>query len=272
MNINIRKKIKKGGQTCTQTYLKFIRRQDLEFSTDGLETCFVELPRERQRSIVNGSIYRHPHGDAENFRELLRLKLYHLNNCGYEVYITGDINIDFYKCYSDTFTSEYLDMLFDLGYMPLITKATRITDHSATLIDHIYSNSPQKIFKSGICLADLSDHLPCFCSIATKLPDYSDHRYHRNFSKFNETNYLADIATIDFCGLVTNDVNENMAKLTHTLDEISDKHAPIEKPSRCQKKLLRKPWISKGIFRSTKVKQRLFKTHFFSGDSAKIKL
>ena len=38
------------------------------------------------------------------------------------------------------------------------------------------------------------------------------------------------------------------------------------------KKLLRKPWISKGIFRSIKVKQRLFKTHFFSGDSAKIKL
>ena len=183
--------------------LKFIRRQELEFLTDGLETCFVELPRERQKSIVIGSIYRHPHGDAENFRELLRLKLYHLNNCGYEVYITGDINIDFYKYYSDKFTSEYLDMLFDLGYMPLITKATRITDHSATLIDHIYSNSPQKIFKSGICLADLSDHLPCFCSIATKLPDYSDHRYHRNFSKFNETNYLADTATIDFCGPVT---------------------------------------------------------------------
>ena len=63
-----------------------------------------------------------------------------------------------------------------------------------------------------------------------------------------------------------------MAKLTHTLDEISDKHAPIEKPSRCQKKLLRKPWISKGIFCSIKVKQRLFKTHFFSGDPAKIKL
>ena len=63
-----------------------------------------------------------------------------------------------------------------------------------------------------------------------------------------------------------------MAKLTHTLDEISDKHSPIEKPSRCQKKLLRKPCISKGIFCSIKVKQRLFKTHFFSGNSAKIKL
>ena len=29
-------------------------------------------------------------------------------------YIAGDINIDFYKYHSDKFTSEYLDMLFDL--------------------------------------------------------------------------------------------------------------------------------------------------------------
>ncbi|CAH3177120.1 unnamed protein product, partial [Porites lobata] len=82
---------------------------------------------ERQKSIIISSIYRHPHGTAENFCELLRQKLNHLNNCGYEVYIAGDIDIDFYKYHSDKFTSEYLDMLFDLGYMPLITKATRIT-------------------------------------------------------------------------------------------------------------------------------------------------
>ena len=31
-------------------------------------------------------------------------------------------------------------MLFSLEYMPLITKATRITYHSKTLIDHIYTN------------------------------------------------------------------------------------------------------------------------------------
>ena len=251
--------------------LIFFRRRDLEFSSDGFETCFVELPRERQKSIIISSIYRHPHGTAENFCELLRQKLNHLKNCGYEVYIAGDINIDFYKYHSDKFTSEYLDMLFDLGYMPLITKATRITDHSATLIDHIYSNSPQKVLKSGICLADLSDHLPCFCSIATKRPDYAGDRYYRNYSRFNEARYLADIATVDFCSLVTNDVNDSMAKIISTLEGMTNKHAPIERASRSKRKLLRKPWISKGIFQSVKEKQCLFKTHFFSGDPLKIK-
>ncbi|CAH3173499.1 unnamed protein product, partial [Porites evermanni] len=50
--------------------------------------------------------------------------------------------------------------LLSLGFMPIITKPTRITDHTATLIDHIYTNTPEKLIKSGLCLADISDHLP----------------------------------------------------------------------------------------------------------------
>mgnify|MGYP006964529241 CR=1 FL=1 len=38
--------------------------------------------------------------------------------------LAGDINTDFYKYHNDKFNSEYLDILFDLGYMPVITKAT----------------------------------------------------------------------------------------------------------------------------------------------------
>ena len=55
-----------------------------------------------------------------------------------------------------------MDMLLDLGYLPLITKPTRITYHTSTLIDDIYTNTPEKVIKSGICLADISDHLPIF--------------------------------------------------------------------------------------------------------------
>ena len=47
--------------------IKFIRRTDLEFSTTGLETCFEELPRTKQKSVIIGCIYRHPHNDHESF-------------------------------------------------------------------------------------------------------------------------------------------------------------------------------------------------------------
>ena len=60
-------------------------------------------------------------------------------------------------------------MLFGKGFMPIITKATRITNHTSTLIDHIYTHVPQKILKSGICVADITDHLPIFCTVVEKV-------------------------------------------------------------------------------------------------------
>lgn len=82
----------------------------------------------------------------------------------------------------DNKTSDYLDMLFNIGVMPLITKSTRITDHTSTLIDHIYTNVPHKILKTGICLADITDHLPVFCSVANKLPKDKEIKHFRDFS------------------------------------------------------------------------------------------
>ena len=91
--------------------------------------------------------------------------------------ILGDVNIDFLKYNKDAQTSEYLDMLFDLGFMPVITKATRVTYHTSSLIDHIYTNTAGKVIKSGVCLADISDHLPVFCTIANTLPTSNEARY-----------------------------------------------------------------------------------------------
>ena len=169
---------------------------------DGVETCFIELPRVKQNYVMIGCIYRHPHSDREDFKEILREKLEYLNTQGYEVYIAGDINQDFFRYSTDKLTSDYLDMLLNLGYMPIITKATRITDHSASLIDHIYTKAPQKVLTSGICLADISDHLPCFCTIATKLPIHE--QFYRDFSHFDKELFDADQAKVDFNTLANN--------------------------------------------------------------------
>ena len=51
--------------------------------------------------------------------------------------IMGDMNIDLLKFETHTKTDDYLDNLFTHGFIPLITKPTRVTTHSATLIDHM---------------------------------------------------------------------------------------------------------------------------------------
>ena len=92
--------------------------------------------QEKEKNIVIGCIYRHPTKDCAILHNALKEQLSNLNNKSKYVFILGDININLLNYNRSNQTSDYLDMLLDLGYMPLITKATRITDHTATLIDH----------------------------------------------------------------------------------------------------------------------------------------
>jgi len=125
-------------------------------------------------------------------------------------------------------------MLLDLGYMPLITKATRITDHTATLIDHIYTNVPQKITKAGICLADITDHLPVYCTVRNRLPLYQETKYFRDFSHFDKHLFSNDLENKDFNQFINENVNESINNVINALQTLSDKQSA-------------KPWLSDAI-------------------------
>ena len=159
--------------------------------------------------------------------------------------------MDFYKYNDDKQTSEYLDMLLSHGFMPLITKATRITHHTQTLIDHIYTNTIEKVVISGICLADITaDHLPIFCTLSSKPQTQSEHKMYRDFSKFNNAAFIEDLNQINFVNLVSSDVNESILNVINILQKITDKHAPIKKTPQSKRRQLKKPWITAGILKS----------------------
>ena len=114
------------------------------------------------------------------------------------MYIVGDINIDLLKYHShQQQTERYLGMIYSLDLLPVITKPTRITSHTATLIDHIYTNTVSRL-TSGIVTVDISDHLPVFCIVDTPLKNQNrQNMYFRDYSKFYTELYLHDIHTID---------------------------------------------------------------------------
>jgi hypothetical protein len=72
----------------------------------------------------------------------------------------GDFNIDLFK--SCDYANYFTEQLFTSSFFPLITKATRITHHTATLIDNIFTNNQEQLDDSinGIIFSDISDHLP----------------------------------------------------------------------------------------------------------------
>ena len=71
------------------------------------------------------------------------------------------------------YSNNFFNQLSSSGYMPLITKPTRITKSTATLIDNIFTKNANKTgHQSGILLNNISDHLPIF-TITSPVPELS---------------------------------------------------------------------------------------------------
>ena len=80
------------------------------------------------------------------------------------VYLMGDYNIDLLNSEKHDLTNEFVDVLYCNEFLPLISRPTRITSTSATLIDNIFTNNHDDLNCSlnGILVADISDHFPVF--------------------------------------------------------------------------------------------------------------
>lgn len=52
--------------------------------------------------------------------------------------------------------------MFTMNMYSIITKPTRITAHSAMLVDNIFTNVLDNNTISGLLLSDTSDHFPIF--------------------------------------------------------------------------------------------------------------
>jgi hypothetical protein len=88
--------------------------------------------------------------------------------------VVGDMNIDLIKWNVHRPTSEYLDILLNNNFQPIMVIPTRITTKSSTLIDHINffeGNYRQRgTVHCGNILSDISDHLPNYLML---VPDCS---------------------------------------------------------------------------------------------------
>ena len=120
-------------------------------------------------------------------------------------------------------------MIYSLDLLPVITKPTRITNHTATLIHHIYTNNVNRL-TSGIVTVDISDH-QSFVWLT-----------HLSKSKTDKESYLHDVDTIDWNAITEqcNDLHEVTARNIDATELIVEKHAPKRKLTRNQQVIKRK--------------------------------
>ena len=177
---------KNGGEVGMYVSNKpnFKMRPDLSVSETGIiESIFVEITSTIGKNIIIGTIYRPPNGNFEIFETKLNDVLYSINKTSKIAYLMRDFNIDLLKSDQSDYSNRFSEQLFTSTFFPLIAKPTRITPHTATLIDNIFTNDYEQIetSKNGIIFADISDHFPFFHFANTSIHHQlqSDNNYHR---------------------------------------------------------------------------------------------
>ena len=77
------------------------------------------------------------------------------------VAVVGDLNVDLLN---EDDSTDMCNVMFSHSFFPLVNIATRVTENTATCLDHIWYNR-SNIIASGAFIADISDHYPIFTAL-----------------------------------------------------------------------------------------------------------
>ena len=121
--------------------IKFVRRNDIEIFNEYCESIFVEIEKSvfgTEKNILIGVIYRPPNSDLVTFTDIMK-NIVEIIRREYKIcYLMGDYDINLLNVDTHQLTSDFNDTLFSNEFVPMITRPTRVTSNSATLIDNIF--------------------------------------------------------------------------------------------------------------------------------------
>ena len=128
---------------------------------------------DESKPILVGMLYQPP--EKPRFIEHLDIYLNkstisHIQEC----YLMGDFNVNRLSrnkmLLDDSYSKDsplvkkYINLCFSHSLYQLTAKPTRTTQHTKTLINHILTNSTEKVIQSGVIEMGLSDHWLIYCT------------------------------------------------------------------------------------------------------------
>jgi len=259
---------KEGGGIAVflKNNLPYRVRHDLCFSDDVLgkfDGIFIELITEMgKKNSVLCVIYRTPrYNSISEITTHLAEKIDIIQSENKNIIITGDLNIDLLKYHTNHDTTDFLDQLLLKNIIPKVTVPTRITSHSATLLDHIFTNIVSEKCIAGTLITDISDHFSNFIfikslSLKSTLPQTVTYRVMSNQAIDNLNRSLSDHDWTDLYN--STDVNTAYEIFSDQFSQLVNTHLPIKTAKFNSLKHKREPWMTKGILTSLKTKEKLY--------------
>ncbi len=252
----------RGGGVCifVKSGLRYKTREDISVFEEGtFESIFIEL---LDSKTVAGEVYRVPGTNLRLFMETYERVVKALANELKSVVIGTDQNIDLLRAGDHSGTADFINMNFSYGLAPTVTKPTRVTHSSATLIDNFYVTSDSLVNSvSKIIQCDLSDHFPILLLMsgencmkrqplrfkARKVDDLAITKMKTKLRNYDWNNF--ESLSVDQCFETIQTVIKN------TLEQ----YAPEKEITISYKHVIKEPWMTKGLFKSSRKKNQYYR-------------
>ena len=241
-----------------------IRRNDLEYFDNELESIFIEIDKDvfmTHSNVIIAVTYRMPDSSVEIFSERISDILNTIQKEKKIFYLTGDLNIDFLKSDIHKSTSSLIDVFYSNNVFPLITKPTRVTDKTATLIDHILTNNfdVNASHIQGILCNSISDHYAVFhiaCNTMMNDSLNDNEVIKRNMSHRNIMRFINEMKNQNWQSVLNESDSQTAYSRFHEI--ISSNFSACFPYRKMAKKYYRnKPWLSTALKESIKRKNKL---------------
>ena len=183
------------------------------------------------------------------------------------IFLVGDSNIDLLDYGKIDPVTRYVDNLAQHSFAPVISRPTRITDHSATIIDQIFVNNCHAVTKSGVIAESISDHLATFVTI---IVDQRKLNYKlqqedpvetsaRVINEENLKRFEEEISAVDWNFINALDsADEKFNAFETKYSEIYEKNFPLAKNKKPGSRKNTKPWILKWLQNACDRKNQLY--------------
>ena len=246
----------KGGVCLyAQQNLNSKIRDDLIMMEEYIETIFIDCVVDK-KIITVGMIYHRPGSSNEHFLQALEIILAKIN---YTSIVMGDFNINLLN--NANTGMDLVNCFKQYSFIPTITKPTRVTNDTATLIDHIWTNCiDHHTINSDIILTDISDHFPVVMHLPTvhRPSLYKTITYRKSGDEY-DTIFREKVSNHDFNELVMiNDVNVAFQTFSNIIYTLYDESYP-EVVKNVKIFGVKNPWLTSAIRPSIKNKNKLYK-------------
>ena len=236
-------------------------RTHLGFSNNDTEMIWLEIDNSHEtnkKNLILGTIYRRPGSDIEIFNSKLSEILDVISSENKNITFTGDFNIDIIKSGTHGLTNQFMEINFSHSMNPLISRPTRVTSTSASLIDNFFTNSVCDNNIISIITTDISDHYPiCFFTFDTRVETTTADIFRRDFSRKNVESFNIKLREQNWNRVVTENNTQTAYNLFQEIfNKVFKSSFPYKKVVKCYKNNL--PWLSQGLKNSISIKHKKY--------------